>query len=431
MDDRAHEDENEHVPIDMKKLADSLSGKLETLPPLSGKCSIYRVAEPRRCSKPSHYTPQMVSIGPFHHGKEELKAMEEHKKRYLKCFLQRTKVSMARFLAFINEREAELRSSYAETIHNLRSDDFVKMVLVDAVFLIEFFLKYYQPNLRTNEDPIFTKTKLFLVIRYDFWLLENQLPLFILNDLLNLAKTATYDDDFYREISLPTITISWFWGDLLPFLPIEEELFENHFSKAAHFLDLLILCLQQSQLRAPIQLKYLNVPGAKELHQAGVKFKAGSSQNLLDIKFEKGIFKIPFIPVYEKTELLYRNLLAFEWLHDYTPYFNDHIIMNGLLITAPKDAELLFQSDTIFGDSELVPTIFGNLSKDCTLVFDGFLYSGLLADLYIYRKSPWHKWKATLKQNYFNTPWATISVIAAVILLLLTVTQTVCSLVAL
>ncbi|KAK9220773.1 hypothetical protein WN944_009197 [Citrus x changshan-huyou] len=128
--------------------------------------------------------------------------------------------------------------------------------------------------------------------------------------------------------------------------------------------------------------------------------------------------------------MLYRNLLAFEWLHDYTPYFNDYIIIIAILITAPKDAELLFENE-IVGHSEELPTIFGNLSKDCTLVFDGFLYSGLLADLYIYRKSPWHKWKATLKQNYFNTPWASISVIAAVILLLLTVTQTVCSLVAL
>ncbi|ESR59123.1 hypothetical protein CICLE_v10018106mg [Citrus x clementina] len=429
MDDRAHEDENEHVPIDMKKLADSLSGKLETLPPLSGKCSIYRMPEPRRCLNPSQYTPQMVSIGPFHHGKEELKAMEEHKQRYLKCFLQRTKVCMARFLAFIKEREAELLSCYAETIHNLQSDDFVKMVLVDAVFLIEFFLRVYKPDCRTDDDRIFTKTKLFLVIRSDFLLLENQLPLFILNDLLNLAKTATYDDDFFREISLLTITISWFWQDISVFIPIEKELFEIHFSEAAHFLDLLILCLQPSLSGAPIQLKYLNVPGAKELHQAGVKFKVGSSQNLLDIKFEKGIFEIPFIPVFAKTQLLCRNLLAFEWLHDYTPYFNDYIIIIAILITAPKDAELLFENE-IVGLSEELPTIFGNLSKDCTWVFDEFLYSGLLADLYIYRKSPWHKWKATLKQNYFNT-WATISVMAAVILLLLTATQTVSSLIAL
>ena len=183
MDDRAHEDENEHVPIDMKKLADSLSGKLETLPPLSGKCSIYR----------------MVSIGPFHHGKEELKAMEEHKQRYLKCFLQRTKVSMARFLAFIKEREAELLSCYAETIHNLQSDDFVKMVLVDAVFLIEFFLRVYKPDCRTDDDPIFGRSFLYADVRHEILLLENQLPLFIPNDLFNLAKTTTFETNLYDK----------------------------------------------------------------------------------------------------------------------------------------------------------------------------------------------------------------------------------------
>ena len=125
------------VSVDMKKLADSLSGKLETLPPLSKECSIYRVAEPRRRLNPSHYTPQMVSIGPFHHGKEELQPMEEHKRRYLKCFLQRTEVCMTRFLTHIKDKEAELRDCYAETIHNLGSDEFVTMVLVDALFLIE------------------------------------------------------------------------------------------------------------------------------------------------------------------------------------------------------------------------------------------------------------------------------------------------------
>ncbi|KAL9455375.1 hypothetical protein AB3S75_010736 [Citrus x aurantiifolia] len=394
-------DDSEAVSIDMEKLADTLSGNLETLHHLSKDCSIYRVAEPTRCLNPSHFTPQMVSIGPFHHGKEELKPMEEHKERYLKYFLQRTKVRMARFLSFIKERETKLRNCYAETIRNLGSDEFVAMVLVDAVFLIEFFLRFCEPDCRTDDDRIFTKTKLFLVIRYDF---------FILNDLLQLAKTATYDDDFYREISLLTITISWFREDLSGFLPIEEKLFENHFSKAAHFLDLFMLCLQPSQSRAPIQLKYLRLPGVKELHRAGVKIKAGSSQNLLDIKFEKGILAIPFIPVFDKTELFYRNLLAFEWPHDYTPYFNDYIIMIMTLITAPKDAELLFENE-IVGLSEELPTIFRNLSKDCTLVFDEFLYSGLLVDLYIYCKSPLHKWRASLKQNYFNTPWKIILIL--------------------
>lgn len=194
------------VSIDVRKLADSLSGKLETLHPLSKECSIYRVAEPKRCLNPSHYTPQMVSIGPFHHGKEELKAMEEHKQRYLKCFLQRTEVCMTRFLTLIKDKEAELRDCYAETIHNLESDEFVTMVLVDALFLIEFFLRYYEAPFITDDDRIFGKPELHWDIRHDLWLVENQLPLFILIDLFNLAKTITCGDDFLKNMSFITIS---------------------------------------------------------------------------------------------------------------------------------------------------------------------------------------------------------------------------------
>ncbi|ESR59117.1 hypothetical protein CICLE_v10017681mg, partial [Citrus x clementina] len=295
-------------------------------------CSIYRVAEPTRCSNPSHFTPRMVSIGPFHHGKEELKAMEEHKQRYLKYFLQRTKVRMARFLSFIKERETKLRNCYAETIRNLGSDEFVAMVLVDAVFLIEFFLRYYKRNLTTDDDRIFRKPQLCKGIWQDFLLLENQLPLFILNDL----------------------------DQVLVFLPMDENSLEIHFSKAEHFLDLIVLCLQPSQSRAQIILKDQNIPSVKELHQAGVKFKpaAGSTKNLLDINFNQGILEIPFFKVYDNTECVYRNLLAFESMHGYGGYFNDYIIMMACLISCPKDAELLVQNEVIrLGNTETVPTV--------------------------------------------------------------------------
>ncbi|KDO62957.1 hypothetical protein CISIN_1g036149mg, partial [Citrus sinensis] len=360
------------VSVDMKKLADSLSGKLETLPPLSKECSIYRVAEPRRRLNPSHYTPQMVSIGPFHHGKEELQPMEEHKRRYLKCFLQRTEVCMTRFLTHIKDKEAELRD--------------LTMVLVDALFLIVFFLRYYEPRFRTDDDRIFGKPELHWNIRHDLWLVENQLPLFILIDLFKLAKTETCGPS-------------------------------------------------DSQSRAGTELKDPNIPSLKELHQAGVKFKPaakGSTQNLLDINFNQGILEIPYLTLYDATERLYRNLIAFERLHGYAGYFNDFIIMMADLVKTPKDAELLIRNKIFgLGNTEALATTFRELDKDCGMDHFHFQYSGIVADLQDYSKLRWHMWKATLKQNYFNTPWASLSVIAAVILLLLTATQTVSSLIAL
>ena len=269
-------------------------------------------------------------------------------------------------------------------------------------------------------------------MRHEILPLENQLPLFIPNDLFNLAKTAMFETNLYEEISFMTITCLWIRTDMIESIPIQENLLEINFPKAKHFVDLLILCLQPSQSPADSALNDRNIPSVKELHQAGVKFEPGSSKNLLDIKFNEGILEIPFLTVYDSTEHLYRNLLAFESMHYYTRHFNDYIVMMNYLVSTPKDAELLVQNKIFgLGDVEAVRTVFDNLNKGCAIDYYDFQYSGVVADLQAYCKLPWHKWKATLMQNYFSTPWASISVIAAVILLVLTFIQTVCSLIAL
>ncbi|TXG71641.1 hypothetical protein EZV62_000220 [Acer yangbiense] len=112
---------------------------------------------------------------------------------------------------------------------------------------------------------------------------------------------------------------------------------------------------------------------------------------------------------------------------------NDYGVILNRLLNTPKDVELLIHIKVIDNrilDSE-VSTLFQQLSKDARVHEKEFYYSGLVKDLQVYCKSPCHKWKANLKQNYFNTPWASISVIAAVIILVLTFMQTVCSIVGL
>ncbi|CAL2240902.1 unnamed protein product [Prunus armeniaca] len=54
------------------------------------KRCIYRVPNKLRKVNEAAYTPQLISIGPFHHGKPELKDMENHKKKYCENFLARS-----------------------------------------------------------------------------------------------------------------------------------------------------------------------------------------------------------------------------------------------------------------------------------------------------------------------------------------------------
>lgn len=120
-------------------LVDYLRKKFATLRPYPNGF-ICRVPQPKHCLHPSDYTPKMVSIGPLHHCNEEFSGMEEHRINYLHYFLQRTYVRVADFLTSIKINEANLRNCYAETLE-LSSDEFVTMILLDALFLMELFLR--------------------------------------------------------------------------------------------------------------------------------------------------------------------------------------------------------------------------------------------------------------------------------------------------
>ena len=50
---------------------------------------IYSVPPTLRQINPEAYTPQVISIGPIHHGKQKLQAMQIQKKRYLIEFCKR------------------------------------------------------------------------------------------------------------------------------------------------------------------------------------------------------------------------------------------------------------------------------------------------------------------------------------------------------
>ncbi|CAL9028825.1 unnamed protein product [Prunus brigantina] len=62
------------------------------------------------------------------------------------------------------------------------------------------------------------------------------------------------------------------------------------------------------------------------------------------------------------------------------------------------------------------------LYDDTTVM--GYYYSGLSDDVNNYYKTNWHKFMETLRRDYFSTPWRIISFVAAFILLVLTLVQT-------
>lgn len=58
---------------------------------------------------------------------------------------------MEHYIEIIKAKEARLRSSYAEPIE-FSSDEFVKMVLVDAAFVVEVLLRNWSQEFQGEHD---------------------------------------------------------------------------------------------------------------------------------------------------------------------------------------------------------------------------------------------------------------------------------------
>ncbi|KAG8653106.1 UPF0481 protein At3g47200 [Manihot esculenta] len=419
-------EKNDQVSIDIGKLARSLRNEMEILQSLSEECCIYRVPMRLRQLNEIAYTPRVVSIGPLHHGNQEFKAMEDHKLRYLHDFLEWSKVNIEDCIKLVQKSEIRLRNCYAEIL-KFSSEDFVKMILLDATFIIVLLVKAFSTDSWSINDRIFNKPWLIVDIKRDMSLLENQLPFFILEELF---KQSNMEDRL--GFSIGELTYNLFKARYDPWLA--DDSWKRHdLSKVEHIMDFLRICQLPSKLKdRKKELKKLNVPSLGELHQAGVKFKSSSSKNLLDITFNNGILEIPPLTIGDHTEILLRNLSAFEQCHfkagDY--FVNDYICMMATIVRAPEDVEILVQSGIIenyLRNNESVLTLFHKLDQECIISTSCFYFSTVAEKLKEYSRDSWHKWKANLRQNYFNTPWAGISVFAAILLLMLTFIQSLCS----
>ncbi|PPR97725.1 hypothetical protein GOBAR_AA22931 [Gossypium barbadense] len=217
----------------------------------------------------------------------------------------------------------------------------------------------------------------------------------------------------------------WAWG---PY--VREENLQQDFSHVEHVVDLLWLCFQPTSFSFKTEIKNFKIPSAMELQQAGVKLRPGSSKNLFDIRFNNGVLEIPQLLVMDRTKVIFKNLMAYEQHYCSRNYVTDYVTLISFLVKSPRDAQLLIKNGIIenfLKDSEEVSTLFKGLVEEVRVSRKNFELARVVEDMRAYCKSRWHRWNATLKQDYFNSPWRSLSIIAATLLLLLTLVQTVCA----
>ncbi|KAI9100736.1 hypothetical protein K1719_024098 [Acacia pycnantha] len=249
---------------------------------------------------------------------------------------------MGKFKEFLEDEEKNIRKRYAENLcDKFKREELVEMMLLDYVFIMELFLRIQNAEKQTYPDDIIVKQSwLNKNIQRDLLLLENQLPLLILEELYGLST-------FYKNLNNKDL---------------------KEFGK-----------------KVPLKT-------ATKLRESGVSFEKVTNRPLVDIKFKKvknlswflrlgcipnstyfkARLQIPELQVEDTTECVLRNLIAFEQRH----YPNEPVATMSLsltLIHTKDDVELLVEKEVIrheLGSDKEVATLVNGLCKHVTDIQD-------------------------------------------------------------
>lgn len=285
---------------------------------------------------------------------------------------------------------------------------------------------------------LFGRCWVWSFVTCDLLLLENQIPFCVVQKLFHQLLTRTDADDTSDVLVAGALRL---FSSLRP-----RKLYSSPIScrdvHVHHLLHLFYLSVgfppdaaaapdddPSEHLVPPSELPQW-IPCARELEEAGVTFRPRKdATSFLDVRFagHGGVLEIPELQLYDYSEPLFRNLIAFEQTYPYTRgHVTAYAVFMDCLVTSPEDMRLLHLSGVLVNhmNRDRDPTgFFSRLCSEAHLAADRNYLAGVIGEVNRYRRSRWPRWRAALVRNYFSNPWVATSLAAAVILLALTMMQ--------
>ncbi|KAF8711180.1 hypothetical protein HU200_029192 [Digitaria exilis] len=166
---------------------------------------VSRVPDHVRIRNPDAYTPGLVTIGPLHaeDGLGRLRPGKRLKMAYLHSLISRGHPDPSSHLAVIQgyvrlvaAREREARAMYAaEDVEEISAEDFVQMLVLDGCFIIEHLV-----NVATGREEQTLHATPYgpAQLSVDIVLAENQIPFFVLVDLIGSTRLPEFDTTGYQ-----------------------------------------------------------------------------------------------------------------------------------------------------------------------------------------------------------------------------------------
>ncbi|RWR96976.1 UPF0481 protein [Cinnamomum micranthum f. kanehirae] len=392
----------------------------------SSTVTICKVPERLRRGKTDAYEPRIISLGPYHHGKPNLQAMEKYKRSFLEVILSfRPQIPRKRYIKVIKKEEEKIRTCYTDANADIDSEKFVEMILIDACFLVGYLLHiYYDVRGVLELDSIVGMDDL---IRYDILLLENQLPFFILIKIFDLLELTPLS---FMDLAIKYLNC-WEGEKKVDFQPPESFHHLLHLSHShclftpqvgkgslvsthgkepdpidqppsASVLPAAVTVTISEEESGPIHRP--QPPSATVLHEAGVKFekKEAKGSSSLDVTFNNGKMMIPPLVIDTFNMSRLRNLVAFEQLY---PNFNEldksftaYVEFMDFIVNTPEDVALLHKEGIIchfLGSDQNAADFLNDLNKGVYVKSDHYL-APLYNAVYDYQQKRINKWQAIL-----------------------------------
>ncbi|XP_028787281.1 UPF0481 protein At3g47200 [Neltuma alba] len=421
-------------------------------------CNIYRVPCNLRNLNQEAYTPQLISIGPLHFGQKHLNPMQNQKLRYFGFFWARLNnnnnngEAMKAYKEYLEAEEEAIRHCYADKLLPFTKEEWVEMMLLDSVFIMELFLRIQGDKTEYEDDIILKQTWLNKSVQRDLLLLENQIPLFILEKLYATVvperdkkhgKFIELTCDYFRCFH-PYKKSKSYYDEAKGFSDRFGLSEKNWKKEPMHFTDMIRYFYLYKDLT--LRGKGASCNGlrtATKLQEAGVSFEKVFDKHLLDINFLKhrilswflclgciskftcfkARLQIPQLKIEDTTECVLRNLIAFEQCHySDQPYICNYVFFIDSLIHTKEDVELLVEKEVIvheLGSDKEVATLVNSLCKH--VVTDKTCYKSIIDGLNGHYQKVWNHTMASLRLVYFRDPWRASSTVVGIAVLIFAV----------
>ncbi|KAJ4970015.1 hypothetical protein NE237_003114 [Protea cynaroides] len=304
------------------------------------------------------YDPIVVSIGPFHHRLPKLQPVEKLKTTIAQKFISGR--DTRKFYYNFTEVCLNARGCYAESsTEALEDKEFVRMMFLDGCFLLHFIdctVKGRLQDMKMKDDQI------AFVLR-DLFLLENQLPFLVLQELMKfrftegkqlilkfigrLAGTNSSSQEYHQ----PPHLLHLLWYEYVGAIPPPR--MWTFKQKDEHFFH-------------PFR-------SIQDLRAAGIMCKKSTTSCLRSISFVShcihGELLLPAILVDQSTKTMFLNLVAYEASPDASSDFaiTSYICLLESLIAKPDDVKELRSRNIIFnflGNDQEVADVFHDLATN-------------------------------------------------------------------